>query len=172
MENRKKLRMIMAGIFCIGVLMGGIGTGIAFSEFSSFAYQPIYASEEAFKTEEFTYFIKPEDSEKIWIDRYYGESRYKIEENESLSEETIKMSVAYNSDLCEPDFIAYTDDDEESRLRIHINYIGNDLSNFMKYKDIILEGIRNRELRDYQEDYIKEISIQVNPAIRSRLFLN
>lgn len=172
MKDRNKLRMVMAGIFCIGVLMGGIGTGIAFSVFSSFAYQPIYPPEEIFQTEKFTYSIKPEDSERIWIGRGYGELYYTIEENELLPEETIELSVTYNSEVCMPELITYTDDEKESWLRVRINYQGSNLSSFMKYKDIILEGIRNKELRDYQENYIKQVIIQVNPATRNRLYLD
>ena len=51
MVKKKNIRMIMAGIFCAGVLMGGLGTGIAFAEISGFSYQSVETPQENFKTE-------------------------------------------------------------------------------------------------------------------------
>ena len=54
MSKRTRLRVIMAGLFCIGVLTGGVGTGIAFADFSGFSYQAVTSPEDSFKTELFT----------------------------------------------------------------------------------------------------------------------
>ena len=51
MIKKKLIRMVAAGVFCVGVLMGGLGSGIAFAEFSGFSYQPVETPQEAFKTE-------------------------------------------------------------------------------------------------------------------------
>ena len=65
-KGKNWLRGIMAGIFCAGVLTGGVGVGVAFADFSRFTYVPVRAEEEAFQTETFTYAIGPEDGERIW----------------------------------------------------------------------------------------------------------
>jgi len=71
MVKKKNIRMIMAGIFCAGVLMGGLGTGIAFAEISGFSYQSVETPQENFKTESVTYIMPRETDKKIGIDRFY-----------------------------------------------------------------------------------------------------
>lgn len=166
--KRKKIRIIMAGIFCVGVLMGGLGTGIAFAEFSRFTYHPVKTSSEAFHTEKFTYTMPQEDGEKIWIRRYFGEAIVKLTEQEDIPRGQMDIYITYNTEACTVEYTDYFDADNEVHLQFYMDS-GNDFENFMKYKDDFLEGLRNRELRDYQIEHIQSMEIRVNPEDKERI---
>lgn len=169
MLGKKKIRMIMAGIFCAGVLMGGLGTGIAFAEFSSFAYQPVATPQEAFQTETFIYRLPEEEDKKIRIERYFGGAACKMESREDVPKGQAEIAVTYNVQGCSVEFADYLDDEDNIRLRFYLD-CGGDFENFMKVKDYFLEGLRNREIRDYQIEYVKNVEVHVNPEDEERFY--
>lgn len=172
MSRRTKLRIITAGLFCIGVLIGGIGTGIAFNDFSGFAYRLIPSSEESFQTKTFTYQIQPEDSERIWMLSSFGEGLCTIEDKAEIPKDQVEITVVYNSELCDPYMTTRTDAESELWIQLYMEYLDNEMESFMKYKDQFLEGLRNREIRDYREEYIRSVVYRVNPETHSRLYIN
>lgn len=171
MMKRKKIRVIMAGIFCIGVLMGGLGTGIAFAELSGFAYQPVTASPETFLTETFTYALSADEKEKIWIRRYLGDAIVKIREDGEFPEGQMEIGITYNTEACSIKFVDYRDAEDEIHLQFYLNS-GGDFERLMKFKDDFLEGLRKKELRDYQVECIKSVEILINPQDRERIHWN
>lgn len=170
--SKRSLRILMAGVFCIGVLIGGIGTGIAFVDFSGFSYRSVTSPEESFQTELFTFQFAPEENEQIWADRFLGGEPCVIREQEDIPKDTIEIAVVYNSELCAPVMIAENEEEDNMRIHLHLKRFDNGIEYFMKYKDQILEGLKNRELRDYQEEFVKCVEYRVNPENRGRLQMN
>ncbi|MDO5549972.1 MAG: hypothetical protein Q4F76_02290 [Lachnospiraceae bacterium] len=169
MSKRTRLRVIMAGLFCIGVLTGGVGTGIAFADFSGFSYQAVTSPEDSFKTELFTYQFTPEEIGQIWADRFLGGEPCVIRRLEDIPKDTVEIAVTYNSELCSPVMIAQKDDEGDLRIRLNLECFDNGMEHFMKYKDQILAGLKERELRDYQEEFVKSVEYRVNPENYSRI---
>lgn len=164
--KKRKIRIAMAGIFCAGVLMGGIGTGITFAEFSSFAYQPVTVPEEAFQTKVFTY--QMEEDETIWIRRYIGGKLCTIEKGEDVPEGIVEIHIVYNEQTCSLEMTDYLDNENMPHLYIYLDS-GGDVEHFMRYKDAFLEGLRQKVLRDYQMEYVRDVEIRVNPKDRERV---
>ena len=42
----------------------------------------------------------------------------------------------------------------------------------MRVKDDFLEGLRKKELHDYQIDYVKSMEVRVNPEDEGRFYWN
>lgn len=62
----RKLHIVLLGTFLTGVLLAGIGTGIAFGEYSGFEYDgKIYLGEENAVTKEIDYTFTSSENEKI-----------------------------------------------------------------------------------------------------------
>ena len=161
--------MIMAGVFCAGVLMGGLGTGIAFAEISGFSYQPVETPQENFKTESVTYIMPRETDKKIGIDRFYGGAFCKLECQEDIPRGQAEISITYNENACSIALIDDVNDEENVRLRFYLD-CGSDFEVFMKVKDDFLEGLRRKEIRDYQMEYIKRVEVRVNPEDEERFY--
>lgn len=169
MLEKKKIRMIMAGVFCVGVLMGGLGTGIAFAELSNFAYQPVVTPQEAYRTETFIYSLPEEKDKTIGIGRYFGGTICKMESRGDVAAGQAEIYITYNAQECSVEFTDYLDAEDHVRLRFYLD-CGGDFEHFMKVKDGFLEGLRNRELRDYQTDYVKSVEVRVNPEDEGRFY--
>ena len=122
MVKKKNIRMIMAGIFCAGVLMGGLGTGIAFAEISGFSYQSVETPQENFKTESVTYIMPRETDKKIGIDRFYGGTFCKLECREDIPRGQAEICITYNENACTVALMDDVVDDEENvRLRFYLD---------------------------------------------------
>lgn len=171
MIKKKLIRMITAGVFCVGVLMGGVGSGIAFAEFSGFSYQSVETPQEAFKTEKFTYRMPEEIEKKIGIDRFYGGSFCKLESRENIPKGQAEIYITYNTQACSVEFRDVMDNEDNVQLRFYLD-CGGDFENFMKVKDDFLEGLRKKEVHDYQIDYVKSMEVRVNPEDEGRFYWN
>lgn len=96
----RKVQKILLGIFLGGVLLGGIGTGVALVEYSSLTYGGEKCfGEENMVTREMDYVFLPEE-ERVDIDREYWIDS--LEEDESVPEGTIRYEVTYNEKMVEP----------------------------------------------------------------------
>lgn len=169
MKKRNVIRSIAAGIFCVGVLLGGIGTGMVISDFSAFTYYQLKAPDEEFETEIFTYQIQPNESGEVWVRRLFGEGTCTLSEKNEIPEKTVQVKVVYNSQLCTPNISEEWNGDEESWLKLYLNYHGSTLGNYMKYKEQFLEGLKRRELWEYQEEYVRSVEVLINPADREQI---
>ncbi len=163
-KDKNRLRGIMAGLFCVGVLTGGIGTGVAFADFSRFTYALVQADEGAFQTETFTYKIEQEDGERIWIRDYLGGERCYVKADGQISQGTVEIRVVYDAGRCSPVMTPRKDQEDERILDLYLEVYDSDLGNFMAVKDQFLEGLKDGQWREYQSEYVKSVECHVNPA--------
>ncbi len=167
-------RNVLVSLLICGTILMGIGSGIAFAEYSSFSYSGHSNIIEDETTEEYTVNIEKyiqEDSDEIYFTCFY------LNDVEVMSDENVKdnemvVDVKYSKAFGKP----FIDDNE-----IH-NYYGSggglnvidigfvhdrsysDLELMMKYKDLILSDIKNRVISDYDTNCITECIIKVSPA--------
>ena len=155
----KRMRLLAGGILCLGVLLGGIGAGITVGEFSGFAYKKIVADADAFQTENYTCTLEAAE-EPFYILSYGGGAR-SIEPDETMPENTMEVSVVYNGQVCRPDIWS-----EEGSVVIDLydTNTTSDLERLMEWKDQVLEGLKEREFRDYQVEWIQSVTCRGNPA--------
>ncbi len=169
MIKKNQLRGIAAGIFCLGVLLGGIGTGIALLEFSDFTYQSVPAPEEDYVKETFDYRIMPEEGEMIRLRNYFGGTICRMKEQEDIPVNSVEIAVVYNSKLCEVATEKGKDNENgEIWINLYLSHVSSEMEMFMRHKDEFLNGLKNRELRDYQEEYVRSVEYRINPADSER----
>lgn len=96
----RKVQKILSGIFFCGVLLGGIGTGVALVEYSSLAYGgEKRIGEENLVTRELDYVFVPGEERISIVRGYWYDS---IEADETVPEGTIRYVVTYNEKTVEP----------------------------------------------------------------------
>lgn len=175
-----KIQKILSGIFVGGVLLGGIGTGVALVEYSSLAYAgERRLGEENLITQNMDYVFIPEEEEVLIIDSYWGEEDCRIESDEEVPEGIIRYEITYNEKAVKPrlNFWEAEEAEEESDqitmeeqqkrrktfLQLHVRYINSDFATLMTCKDEILRELKNKRIYTYDMAYVTKLRIKVNP---------
>lgn len=85
-------------VFCAGVLLGGIGTGVAIAEYTSLEYTGEHIlDEEKMKTENLDVTVVPKEGKKIRIWRNYQVNR--VSYGEDVPMNTIRYTITYNPEM-------------------------------------------------------------------------
>lgn len=196
--------MILAGCFFGGILICGLGAGIGFVEFSHFTYVgdrllgsmqnetlTFIADDETDK-----YYI-----DLPWR-RDAGQNVKAVSDN-SLPEDTIEIDLQYSDDYEKPylyeeiydvpyyDTYEYDEADTyttenpyedadaaEQQITkeswLGINMYGNPAKIIMRYKDVILEDIKNDQIGSYSSDWSQSIRIEeirYHPSLEGKIEL-
>lgn len=181
----RKIHAVLLSVFAAGILLGGIGTGIAFGEYSTMEYGgTVLLGEEDLVTGELIYEFEPVPGEKIALNpNYWGNDNGKsiLREDEALPVGTICYDVTYNHKMTAPhlsywetegeaaDTFETEEDSKEKQavitgyLELRTNYIGGDFELFMENKDRLLADMKQRKINSYETAYITEVTIRVNP---------
>ncbi len=186
----KKNTVIKAAVavFCAGVLLGGIGTGVAIAEYTSLEYTGEHIlGEENMVTENLDVTVTPEEGRKIRIMRFYHVNG--VHYDEEIPMDTIRYVVTYN-----PDYVNFWTDYEtyEEKLEkeadmtdgedtgtaaresgkyqgdvwLESYYSGNEFDLFMRSKDKILGELKQGQVGSYRMESVKSIEIWMNPGMR------
>lgn len=160
----RKIHKIMIVTFLSGVFLTGLGTGLAFTEFSSF----VYAGETTvgnidMKTESFDYTFIPDQEFKLNIHNFH---EYRLSESNlvtsmDIPENTVRFTVTYNANAVKP-HLNYSEEDFFAGLSYY--YVGNDFETFMVCKDQILKELKEKKISSYETVTVEDIKILVNPA--------
>lgn len=172
-RSKKTLRLAMLGVLCAGLLMMGIGAGVAFAEYSSFTYAGVRVPDQAQTQEQsFTAVLDPEAKQL----RIYGGGSYlsdqllelaRLEVNGDLEPGTVRLDLRYRS--VGPRIHASWAEGDAVRLYWSGGY---DMELLMSCKDQLLEDIRSRQIGDYVPVQLTEAVITVNPADAEKVTLD
>lgn len=163
----RKIQTVMIGIFCTGVLLTGLGTGIAVSEASSFVYMgerevgPV-----TMRTDNFDYTYEPKEGKKLRLTSHFGNIRSaELVMDENVPENTVRFQVTYNSSTTRP-YLRYEEieDGEFDWLWVGYEFMSDDFATFMECKDQIVKELKERKISSYQTPSIEDVTILVNPA--------
>lgn len=189
----RKMQLVLTGVFLSGILLGGIGTGIALVEYSSLSYGGEYRiGEENLVTNDFDFEFDPEEGivsvdDDVYLD---GNRVRKIVSDPKVPAGIVRYQVTYNEKMAAP-FVVFdmneedieSDDRQESegeiidgeeeaeqkepnnlgRVRLTASYQGSDLGILIQNKDRFLEELKNKVISDYEVLYITDIKVMVNP---------
>lgn len=167
---RNRLRLILLGVFCAGVLLTGIGVGTAIVEYTSLEYTGIYTLGGEITRADYEFKINLEEDEKLRIMNYKGivELRY----DKTVPENTVRCSAQYDFDMIKMTAKIIDGGDKYQWLYFDRRYIGSDFDLVMKNKDMILADLKQGKIGTYiVEEPIKEIIVTVNPQLRDVLEL-
>lgn len=187
MNKLKKLRVVMAGILCAGLLLVGIGVGVGFGEFSRFSYGgrtqlngmvPRTFSESLVLEEGETLHV-PSVYASYGTDGIYRDTPIRgvqYQTDVSVPQGQVQVDVEYRSVYSSVQVSRYYLSDFEKNPDRMLNLytylqFGSPLAVLMAYKDQALEDIRQHRLSDYDEILIDQVVITVNPADKGRVVL-
>ena len=106
-----RFHKITIAIFCGGILLSGIGAGVAFGEFSSLSYggtEVVGKIDTA--TKETSREIDPEQG--VWELDGCWDVEPELKADESIPENTVLFRVTYNKNMVEPQVEAFMQEDE------------------------------------------------------------
>lgn len=187
--------LILAGCFLGGILICGLGVGIGFAEISGFTY----VGDRHMGTmaeDTITYQTSEEiDEYRVYLPYHRGIGKELVVSDNTLPQGTIAIDVEYTDDFEKPylaetyyEYVEDTEDmDEESVayeeqalsekpqkiMELSIYYDMNEMKAFMKYKDVILEDIKNKEIGSYMNDtsHYFNFKIRYSPELEKRIVL-
>lgn len=192
MLKKKGMIMIAAGVFCAGVLLGGIGTGVAIAEYTSLEYSGQHIlGEESMKTENLDVAVTPKDGQKIIVRQEYYRSGGEYYD-ESIPVNTIRYVVRYNTELVtlraryeayeeeqsadedlaeeivvsEPDGTDAVIPEYQGTVYLDWNYTGDEFDLIMRNKDKILSDLKQGKIGSYQTRAIDTIEVWMNPGMK------
>ena len=174
-SKRRRLWLVLTGLFAVGVLLGGIGTGIAFGEYTSLEYTgQILVGEMETKTLDFSY--TPEEGKKLMLAYCDGGDRDRatlVEQDSTVPQDVIRYQVTYNRETIQPYlYYAQAENGEEGLtgvLYLRRNDSGDDFGLFMKYKDRMLSLLREKKLAEYRTAGVTDIRVLVHPSMMEYL---
>lgn len=159
-----KLNGILLGGLLAGILITGLGSGIAFAEYMGFEYDGSALAEgSAHETEEFSY-------ELASGERVYAPANQLILD-ESLPEGTVFVEVEYDPYTMS---IAHGvgQDYDATRIEITAVNVRSEFERFMQNKDFLLQGLREGKIVAIPGDYFFDVKVAINPADKNRVFIN
>jgi hypothetical protein len=172
-QRRYRMRNIhkaLIAVFCSGIFITGIGTGIALSEFSSFAYSgKTTIGDVKMVTENLDYSFQLQEDQKL---RIYGNYFFyshsgnptKIIPDETVPENTVRFQITYNEQAVSPYLRDSEQESEDPFVGIEFAYLQNDMELFLAGKEQLLDDIKNRRIGSYETVSVDRIRIFVNPA--------
>ena len=160
----RKIQKICIGVFLGGVLLGGIGTGIALAEYSSISYGgEKKIGEEKLITENFDFEFDPEKGEMMLDGSYWSRKAvHTIVEDPEVPEGVIRYQVTYNPDVSTP-FLRMEELQEQGILSLDAEYHGDGFAMWMEHKDELLAGLKRGEICSYRLLDMEDVQIHVNP---------
>ncbi|WP_298019153.1 hypothetical protein [uncultured Dysosmobacter sp.] len=168
MRNKKTFRLTMLGILCGGLLLVGVGAGVAFAEYSTFTYAGERVPEQAqLQSASFTAQVDPE-AQQIVIGGY-GTGLYQLEEtarietSEDLEPGTLQFDFQYRSIGPKLD-LSWDREPLGDSIRLYWYNNESELNLLLSCKDQLLADIRDHQIGDYAAVQLTDAVITVNPA--------
>ena len=152
-----RLHKISIIVFCLGVLLCGIGSGLIFTELDGLVYGGKYIlGEPDMRTDEIDVEFEPEE-DRLNIFGVIGSYNRRSPRN------TARFSVTYNAKRVEP-FAQW----EEEEGRIDFGWYwkdsGDDMEMMMEAKNVILSNLKEGRLVSCEAIEVEEVTVLVNPS--------
>ena len=98
----KRMHKILLAIFCVGILLTGIGVGVVLTEFSALAYggKEILGNTDM-RTENFDVEFEPGE-ERTFITGWYQWKQDEVLTDAGIPENTVRFCVTYNKERIAP----------------------------------------------------------------------
>ena len=165
---RKK---ILISVFLVGILLIGIGTGIAFGEYSGFTYGgEVVLGTENTEVETMECVITMSE-EKIRIANYTSKN-VDVVEDKSLKDGQVRVEVIANPKYISSHMFFEKYDNLEydteytsgfdGEIQIHTGRLIGDFELFMELKDDFLQNLKNSVIKNYYLDAVKSVTVKAN----------
>lgn len=168
MSRQYKIAII---IFCAGVLLCGIGVGVAFTEFSVLTYGGRQIlGETDMRTEDIDVAFVPKENQKTIIvgaRAAYAAGIGEVCTDASIPLNTVRFRVTYNGNRVEP-FANFVEAfGEETFDRIDFTWYwrdaGDEAALMMEAKDVVLKNLKEGKIVSVDTVDVEEVAVLVNP---------
>lgn len=169
----KRINYILAGVFLVGIILMGVGAGIAFWEYSSFEYEgEQILGQKNEKKKVLEYKIPKEKRKKKILLRECQEKKCTLLEDNKVPENVIQYEVTYNAEYIDP-VIYFTenapDDEYCGSVFLSENRIKGDFELWMENKDQILNDLKEKKVASYIYEGVTKTKIRVNPKTMKKI---
>lgn len=156
-----KQHKILIGIFCVGVLLCGLGAGIGFMEFSTFTYggKQIIGTTNM-KTENIDVAFEP-DGEQYFVRKQYGWSQTEIQTDSRVPLNNVRFQVTYNTDKFAPE--VYLEEREVVFRHRWLQGSDDEMALILEAKDLALQNLKERKIISVERVDVTEVVVLVNP---------
>ena len=154
---------ILIGIFCTGVLICGLGIGIAFMEFSTLSYggKQIIGKTKMVTENVDVPFEPGEEQYLVW--GKWGWKQAEIVTDSKVPEGAVRFQVTYNAERVTPH--AYLNQ-EAKEFHFTYRWTGDDWDEvglLMEGKDLVLQNLKERKIISLEWIGVEEVVVLVNP---------
>ena len=154
---------ILIGIFCCGILLCGLGVGIAFMEFSALTYggkQVIGKSD--IKTENIDVAFEPGDEEYI-VRGQWNWSQMEIQTDSRVPVNHVRFQVTYNAEQVSP-YVRLAEEEREFIFMSRwVSGGEDDVELMMEAKDLVLQNLKEGKIISFDREDIKDVMVLINP---------
>lgn len=168
MSRQHKITIV---IFFLGVLLCGVGVGVAFTEFSALTYGGTYIlGGYEMKTEDLD--VKLESDGEIFdIEGFPGPFTHRqgrIQTDAGVPADTVRFRVTYNAKRVEP-FAYWNEEDEQISFSWHWKNYDSDMALMMEAKDVVLQNLKEGKVVSFDDVGLEEVAVFVNPRKENRV---
>ncbi len=159
-----KLHKILIGVFCAGVLLCGLGMGVAFTEFSRLTYgERQYIGKTDMRTENFDVTYEPGEEKQEVTGWFSGWGQTNVAADDSVPENTVRFKVTYNAERVMPG--AYWNE-ESGQIVLHCRWNGREdsVALLMEAKDLVLQNLKEGKIISLEVLEVEGVTVLVNPA--------
>ena len=146
-------------VFCLGVVLCGVGAAVAFTEFSALTYggRQILGDPDI-RTENFDVeFEAGEEARKVWG---VGTNNIMIRVDNSVPKGTVRFCVTYDADRIEP--YAYWSEEEGVVFSWSRKSYGDETALMMEAKDVVLQNLKKGKIVSVDTMDLEEVIVLVN----------
>lgn len=161
-----RLHKISIIVFCIGVLLCGVGAGLIFMELEGFAYGGHYIlGEPDMRTDEIDVAFEPEEGQLdiFGVIGSYNRRSARIETDSSVPVNTARFRVTYNAKCVEP-FAQWQEDEGRIDFGWYWKDTEDDLALMMEAKDVVLQNLKEGKLVSCDVVHMEAVTVRINPA--------
>lgn len=161
-----RLHKISIIVFCIGMLLCGIGAGVMFTEFGGLAYGGEYVlGEPDMRTDEIDVVFETEEEpmDIFGVIGSYNRRSTRIETDNSVPVNTARFCVTYNAKCVEP-FARWQEDEGRIDFGWYWKDTEDDLALLMEAKDVVLQNLKEGKLVSCDVMRMEAVTVRINPA--------
>lgn len=155
--SRLHKRLII--LFCLGVLLCGVGAGVAFTEFGELTYggEQILGDPDI-RTENIDVeFEAGEEACEVWgVDI----RNHAVQVDNSVPKDTVRFCVTYNAERVEP--FAYWSEEEGVIFSWYWKDYGDEMALMMEAKDAVLRNLKEGRLVSFDTPDMENVTVLVN----------
>lgn len=167
-----KWQKMLIIVFCVGVLLCGLGSGIFFTEFSGlkFGGEQIIGPTDM-RTDDFYVEFEPGEEAREIVG-IYPRYEWDILTDNSVPDNTVHFCATYNAELIKP--WAYWNEDNEN-IVFGYNWQGSDgteIAYMMEAKDVVLQNLKEGKIVSFDTVELEEVTVLVNSRTRDKIKLH